>query len=254
MTSEELAPEGRVQPPSDLAVLGVVAFCAASFIVFGLVMSPPDQILDGLIEILTVRDALLTDYVGVGGLGAAFVSSGLLTLVACAAFRVTGAKMSGSSLASLFLVLGFGLFGKNLLNVWIIVAGVLLYARFRREPLASYIHLAFFGCALAPIVSEILFSSAIPLTLSLPLAVGTDLAIGFALPPAAAQLFKAHMGFSLYNLGFAAGIVGTLVVALYKSYGFVPDPEMIWTSGNNVALAVFLTLLFTSMILVGFGA
>ena len=61
----------------------------------------------------------------------------------------------------------------------------------------------------------------------------TATVIGFVLPPAAAQLFKAHMGFSLYNMGFTAGIVGILVVALYKSFGFVPDPVMIWTSGYN---------------------
>ncbi len=67
----------------------------------------------------------------------------------------------------------------------------------------------------------------------MPLAIVTSLVIGFVLAPAAAQLFKAHMGYSLYNMGFTAGIVGTLVVAMYKSYGFVPDPVMIWTTGNN---------------------
>ena len=60
------------------------------------------------------------------------------------------------------------------------------------------------------------------------------------------------MGFSLYNLGFTAGIVGTLVVALYKSYGFVPDPVMIWTTGNNRLLAGFLALLFAAMAAIGF--
>ena len=59
------------------------------------------------------------------------------------------------------------------------------------------------------------------------------------MPPAAAQLFKAHMGFHLYNIGFTAGVVGTLIVALFKSYGFVPEPVMIWTSGNNKTLGTF---------------
>jgi hypothetical protein len=85
-----------------------------------------------------------------------------------------------------------------------------------------------------------------------PLAIATSLVIGFILAPAAAQLFRAHMGYSLYNMGFTAGIVGTLVVAAYKSYGFVPDPVMIWTAGNNRLLGAFLTLLFTSMVALGF--
>ena len=134
--------------------------------------------------------------------------------------------MTGAAVACLFLVLGFALFGKNLLNVWCIVIGVALYSRFKGETFATNINTAFFGVALAPIFSEILFSTSLTSAVSLPLAVVTSLAIGFVLAPAAAQLFKAHMGFTLYNMGFTAGLVGTLVVALYKSYGFVPGPGL----------------------------
>jgi Protein of unknown function (DUF1576) len=182
----------------------------------------------------------------------ACVNTGLLTLCACFIYHRAHVKMTGASVACLLLVLGFGLFGKNLLNVWSIVLGVFLYARFRGEPFSTHINTAFFGAALAPVFSEILFSSALALEVRVPLAVATSLVIGFILPPAAAQLFKAHMGFSLYNLGFTAGIVGTLVVAMYKSYGFVPDPVMIWTSGNNRLLGGFLAVLFVSMATVGY--
>ena len=206
----------------------------------------------GLVAITTSRDTLLTDYFGIGGIGAGCVNAGLLTLCACLVYYKAGAKMTGAAVACLFLVLGFALFGKNLLNVWSIVIGVALYSRFKREPFATHINTAFFGVALAPIFSEILFSTSIPPVLSVPLAVVTSLVIGFILAPAAAQLFKAHMGFSLYNMGFTAGLVGTLVVALYKSYGFVPDPVFIWTTGNNVLLGAFLSVVFASMIAVGF--
>ena len=79
-----------------------------------------------------------------------------------------GAKMTGASVAALFLVLGFGLFGKNLLNVWPIVAGVALYARFRGEPFRAHLNTAFFGGALAPIFSEILFSTDLTPMVSVP--------------------------------------------------------------------------------------
>ena len=111
--------------------------------------------------------------------------------------------------------------------------GVWLYARYKDEPFAKHINTAFFGAALAPIFTEILFSSALPLHVSLPLAVATTLLLGFVLVPVAAHLFKAHMGYTLYNIGWVAGILGTLVVAVYKSYGFVPEPVFIWTTGNN---------------------
>jgi hypothetical protein len=236
----------------DRVILGIVSAYAAAFILFGLFVDGPELVLHGLYEIVTTRDALLTDYFGAGGIGAACVNAGLLTLCACLVYHRTGTKMTGAAVACLFLVLGFGLFGKNLFNVWSIVLGVYLYSRFRGEPFSAHINTAFFGAALAPVFSEILFSSALSVEVRVPLAVATSLVIGFMLPPAASQLSKAHMGFSLYNLGFTAGIVGTLVVAMYKSYGFVPDPVMIWTTGNNPLLGGFLTALFASMAALGF--
>ncbi len=241
-----------VQSLPENTILTIIAFYAITFIIFGFMMSPPREILSGLFRILTVRDTLITDYIGIGGMGATFVNAGLLTLMACALYRITKAKISGLAVACLFLLLGFGLFGKNLVNIWSIIVGVYLYARFRQEMFANYINVAFFGGALAPIFSEILYSSTLSLPFRLPLAVGTSLMLGFILAPLAAHLPKTHLGFSLYNIGFTAGLMGNLIVALYKSYGFVPDPVMIWTSGNNTILGTFLIVLITSMILGGF--
>ena len=105
------------------------------FVAFGLAVDGPAAVARGLAKILTSRDTLLTDYFGVGGIGAGCVNAGLLTLCACFIYHRTGAKMTGASVACLFLVLGFALFGKNLLNVWPIVIGVALYARYKGEPL-----------------------------------------------------------------------------------------------------------------------
>jgi hypothetical protein len=243
-------------PPSghhgDSLILLIIALYAGVFVAFGFVLDSPATIFRGLIAITTSRDTLLTDYFGVGGVGAGLVNAGLLTLTACGIYYLARAKMTGASVAALFLVLGFGLFGKNLLNVWFIVIGVALYSRFKGQPFSANINTAFFGIALSPVVSEILFSSALPLEVRLPLSLVTGLGIGFILPAAAAQLFKAHMGYALYNMGFTAGLVGTLVVALYKSYGFVPDPVFIWTTGNNLVLGGFLGVVFASMIVLAF--
>lgn len=235
----------------DRRSLAAVALFAAAFVAFGFCVAPPAEIAAGLIRIATAKDTLITDYVGVGGLGAAFVNAGVLALLACLAYRAAAAKITGAAVACLFLVLGFGLFGKNLLNVWCIVAGVFLYSKVRREPFASHINTAFFGAALAPVFSEIMFSTAMPVAAAAPLAVATSLTLGFILPPVAAQLFKAHMGYSLYNIGFAAGVLGTLVVALYKSWGLVPEPAMIWSGGENLRLGGFLAALFVVMIALG---
>jgi len=251
MSHEDMNRERDSLQPSDHVVLLIISSYAAAFIVFGFLVDSPEKIVHGMIDIVTTRDALLTDYFGVGGMGAAFVNAGLLTLYSSFIYYKSGAKLSGASVACLCLVLGFGLFGKNIMNVWFIVVGVFLYSRFKQEPFATHINTAFFGGALAPIFSEILFSTSLPIAVSLPLSALTTLVIGFILAPASAHLFKAHMGFSLYNMGFTAGIIGILVVALYKSYGFIPEPVMIWTSGSNLLLSGFLYALFISMVAIG---
>lgn len=250
MPGAELPPP---RPSSDRQRLLTMAAFALAFVAAGLVLDSPRGIASGMQAILSTRDTLVTDYMGQGGVGAALVQAGLLTLAAVAVYWVSGAVMGGAAVACLWLVLGFGLFGKNLLNVWGIVAGVWLYARFKGEPFAKHINTAFFGTALAPIFSEILFSSALTMSTSLPLALATTVLLGFVLVPAAAHLFHAHQGHSLYNMGFVAGLLGTLIVAVYKSYGFVPDPVFIWTQGNNLLLGSLLVGLFAAMAATGFA-
>ncbi|MCX5479657.1 DUF1576 domain-containing protein [Kaistia geumhonensis] len=236
---------------SDRFILSTVAGLAGAFVLFGLLVDGPRTALQGLVAIQLVRDTLVTDYIGVGGKGAAFLNAGLLTLVACGFYWRCRAKMTGGAVAALLLVLGFALFGKNLLNVWPIVGGVWLYCRLKGEAFGAHLNTAFFGCALAPVVSEILFSTTLSPMVTLPLAVATGIGMGLVLVPVAAQLFKAHGGLSLYNMGFAAGILGTLVVALYRSYGFVPAPVFIWTRGNNLLLGAFLFALFAALAALG---
>lgn len=233
-------------PCSNARLLLIVALFPLAFVLIGLALDSPQAIARGLLAIVSSRDTLVTDYMGLGGVGAALVHAGLLTLVAIVVYRLSGAVIGGASVACLMLVLGFGLFGKSLINVWFIVLGVWLYARFRREPFAKHINTAFFGAALAPIFTEILFSSALRWPFSLPLAALTTLLLGFMLVPVAANLFKAHGGHTLYNIGWVAGIMGTVIVAVYKGYGFVPDPVFIWTQGNNLLLGSVLLALFAA--------
>lgn len=156
-------------------------------------------------KILFARDTPNTDYVELGGVGAAFLSAGVVTLIAAAIYWISGAVVGGGAMACLMLVLGFALFGKTLLNVWPILTGVWLHSRFRGEAFAIHFNTAFFGCASAPVVSEILFNSAIGDRTSAPLAIGTGLGMGFIMPPVAAQLFRAHNGYSLDIWGSRQG-------------------------------------------------
>ena len=236
---------------SDNSKFLILAAYAFSLILFGFWSSSPQEIALGLQKIITSPDTLITYYIGVGGLGATLVNSGTLTLIIIFIFYRLKIAPTGFMVACLFTVAGCAFFGKNLFNVWFVVAGVFLYGKYHHKPFKDLAYAAFFGTALAPVVTEIIFSTDSVPWVKVPLGIGISLAIGFILPPVSANLLKVHQGFSLYNMGFTAGIVGTIVVSLLNSYGIVPVPQMIWTRGNNLILGSYLGLMFLSMLIVG---
>ena len=59
----------------------------------------------------------------------------------------------------------------------------------------------------------------------------------------------AHKGYSLYNVGFAAGIIATVIVSSLKSFGIETEARLIWSSGNNCLFLILLGILFGGMIL-----
>ena len=102
MTAQN-APADPQKSLSDRTILLIVAGYAAAFVLFGLTLQSPAAVLRGLANILTTRDALLTDYFGIGGIGGGCVNAGLLTLAAAAVYWRTGARITGASVACLFL-------------------------------------------------------------------------------------------------------------------------------------------------------
>ena len=54
------------------------------FFIVGFFASPPDEIIEGIITILREPDFLITDYIQLGGIGAAFINASLLTLTSIA--------------------------------------------------------------------------------------------------------------------------------------------------------------------------
>lgn len=230
----------------------VITIFALSLVIFGFIVDTPQTILQGIYNILTQPGTLITDYIGVGGMGATFVNSGLLTLMFIFLLYKLEINFNGATIASLFLIAGFALFGKNLLNVWFIVIGVYLYAKVQREKFSKYIYISLFGTALAPFVSEIMFNTTGTMIFRATLGGLVGIAIGFILPPLSSYLLRVHQGFNLYNIGFAAGMIGTIFVSIFKSYGFAPEARFIWTTDNNLILSIYLYFIFALIIIIGY--
>ncbi|WP_243183260.1 DUF1576 domain-containing protein [Anaerosolibacter carboniphilus] len=230
----------------------VLTLYGALFVVFGFLMDTPEGILRGLQQIILEPDFLITDYIGVGGLGAAFVNAGILTLLAIFILYKMEIKVTGATISTVWLMTGFGLFGKNIFNVWFIMAGVWIYTRYQRDKFIKYVYIGLFGTSLAPLVTQMMFITNMSRWISIPLGMAMGVMIGFVLPPLSSYLMRVHQGFNLYNIGFTAGIIGTICVSVLRSYGLNMESRMIWTTGNNGILSIFLVTLFILLIGIGF--
>ena len=103
------------------------AICFSVFlIVTGLALGEPSSVLPGLWKIILTEDALITDYVEIAGIAAAFVNSALVTLISLGILYLSREPLNGFTLVELGLMSGFALFGKNIANIWPIIAGTFL--------------------------------------------------------------------------------------------------------------------------------
>ncbi len=59
----------------------LLALIPIYFISVGLIIQPFDSIVTGIYEIIREPDFLITDYIAVGGMGAAFVNAGMMALI-----------------------------------------------------------------------------------------------------------------------------------------------------------------------------
>lgn len=133
--------------------------------------------------------------------------------------------MTGHTVTSVCLMFGFSLFGKNVLNIWAILMGVFFYAKYHKTSVARYIYVGFYGTSLSPILTQVMQIWHMPLFIRVLLSLAVGCVIGFVLPPLATHVHYAHKGYSLYNVGFAAGIIATVVVSVLKSFELPPNPD-----------------------------
>lgn len=223
----------------------------AYFLITGLFLQPLPEIFDGLYTIMKEPDFLITDYIALGGPGAAFINAGVLTLACIGILYYLGLEMDGHTVTSIFLMMGFSLFGKNMLNIWSILFGVWCYAKYHKVSVSKYIYIGFYGTSLSPIITQVLQLGHLtsPLRLLLSILVGTM--IGFVLPPLSTHVFYLHKGYSLYNVGFSSGIIATIIVSLFKSFGIETESRLIWSTGNDRLFGIVLFIFFILMILLG---
>ena len=226
----------------------LLAVMPVYFMIAGLFCQPVDEIFSGLIAILREPDFLITDYFVVGGVGAAFFNAGTITLILLVFLYCIRMEFDGHTITSCCLLFGFSLFGKNLLNIWAILFGVFLYARYHRVSIRNHLYVGLYGTSLSPIITQVMQIGHLPLAGRLVLSVVVGICIGFVLPPLSAHVRDIHKGYSLYNVGFSAGIIATVVISLFKSFGITVESRLIWDESHNTLFGILLSVFFMGMI------
>ncbi|PID82557.1 MAG: hypothetical protein CSB16_00280 [Clostridiales bacterium] len=226
---------------------------AFSFMITALLFNTPAEIFDGLIKIMFSTGNLITDYMYISNVGAALFNSGLVTLFSTILVNKNTKILSGPLIAAIFVISGFSLFGKNLFNTLPFIIGALVYAKIEKMPYNRLLVASLFGSALGPLISEIAFGIDLPIGVGIITSYLVGIFIGIILPILSSRFLIFHQGYSLYNAGFTAGIVGMFAVATLRMFGVEIATTSLVYNGNTNIFYLMLIVFFSILFVVGFS-
>ena len=234
----------------------ILAIFPAFFMIYGAIISffeynHFEDFLEGVQAIVFSPTLLITDFMEVGGLGATFLMSGSIGFLLLYIIKAYKLRVNGLLIAAFFTVLGFSFFGKNIVNILPIFIGGFLYSRYQKIPFKNIIAVVFFGTALSPLVSELMFSGIIPYGYHIPAGIAIGIFIGFVVVPLSTHMLRFHDGFNMYNIGFTAGIIGTVITSFLRNMKISVEPVSYLYLKNEAVLWVGLVFMFVIYILAG---
>ena len=132
---------------------------------------------------------------------------GLNGIMVTSYILIVGGQLNGPTLGSvLFAVIGFGAYGKHLKNIIPIMIGIIIGSLVKvwsiNDP--SILLASLFGTALAPIAGTYGWFFGI--------------LAGFLHSSVVLHIGQLHAGLNLYNNGFSAGIVASILVPLIEAF------------------------------------
>jgi len=229
--------------PITFLVLGIIF----SFLGVGTTM----DLSSGLKNILLSQTILLTDFLSIGGIGPTFINVALISFYNLYLLKKYKLRINGLILAAFMTVIGFSFFGKNLFNIIPIYLGGYLYSYHKKIDFKDIIVSIMFATALAPVISEISFSNILPYKIAVLIGIGVGIFIGFIITPLASHMVKFYDGYNIYNLGFTAGILGTILTSALRNLDIEIEPVNNIYLHNNVLLILTLVIMFIYLICIG---
>lgn len=192
-------------------------------LVFAITLSTPEQLFTGFFNIMTSSSLLITDYAYIGGIGAAFLNSFLVTSLYLMLIFRRKINLDFSFIATIFTIAGFSFFGKNLFNTLPLILGNYLYTKLVKKSCPQTINSAIFSSAVAPVVSFIAFGLGLPSLLGIFLGSFTGIFIGLIFPIISIHVRGIHQGLNLFNGGFAAGVLAMAIYGFLSLFYSFPE-------------------------------
>jgi len=236
-----------LQKDHKLLIQWLPLVCLLVLALIGILWPDPTPFGEGLVRILRSPNVLIHDFMAIGGIRAALVNASLVGLLGYSLLLLTKTPVTGSAMAAVFIMTGFALFGKTPVNCISLITGVYLFSRVKGESFQRHVIVAMFSTALAPIVSQVAYGFGY----GLPVGILVGIATGFLVPSVVPHLFPNHQGFLLYNVGFTAGFVGTLVASQMRAFGLTSQTTLIWGDQYHWPLTAVFGCFFASFILLG---
>ncbi len=230
----------------------ILSVIPVTFIILALLLDTPKNIFSGLYKIILSPDNLLTDYLVVGGFGATLLNVSLISLINIFILYKLELKISGAVIAAVFTSMGFSFFGKTIFNIWPMYLGGLLYVKYNKISYKDIITTIMYSTCLAPVVSQLAFSSGLPAHIGIILGILFGIIIGFLITPLSFNMYKLHDGYNLYNVGFTAGVIGILANSLMKSFGINIEQQLILSNKYDMFFNIYLLIIFIVLIISGY--
>ena len=249
-----------------------LSFLAAVPVAMRVTDTNTDTLLQNLFRICTSPSKLVTDYFAVGCLASTLLNAGICGLACNFLILISGTRASSTTFAAYILVIAHCFYGLNLINMWPPFVGVIIYCLVTKNPLRKNLHVAMFATALAPFISDFLFSYPLGVYVNvlgvnvnivgIAMSVLFGFGSGFLVPALLPGTTAMHRGYNMYKAGLALGMFGIFVYCfLYKTLGIEPAAAV---QGENAHyyesighvywefMNIFFIILFAVCVLLGF--
>ncbi|UXY40937.1 DUF1576 domain-containing protein [Granulicatella adiacens] len=200
------------------------------------VIESPQSLVSGMMTILVSPSQLFTDYMEIASVGSTLLNVAIMLGISIYSYKKLEIPLNGTVIGSLGMLAGFSFFGKNLFNSIPFMIGVWIYTKVTKQNYRNYVIVGLFGSALGPLISFIAFSGVLPQGWSVLIAYALGIFIGFILPQLSTQFLGFHQGFSLYNVGFTAGIIGMVVLGFMNAFGIEVETRTLTSTQSPLIL------------------